>query len=106
MEKLITNVQNSLRTPHWSGPFQPGIMVRHPDSIRDVLKTAGNILFILHNGGSVNRPSPHTMPVAKVAQWKTLKGTTRVKFSNSHNLWKPHDNNVCIGYRQPKLYIH
>ena len=27
-----------------------------------------------------------------------LKGTTRVKFSNSPNLWKPHDNNVDIGY--------
>ena len=28
----------------------------------------------------------------------------KVKFTNSHNLCKPHDNNVCIGYRQPKPY--
>ena len=31
----------------------------------------------------------------------SFKGTTRVKFSNTDNLWKPHDNNVCIDYRQP-----
>ncbi len=36
---------------------------------------------------------------------KHVKGTTRVKFSNFHNLWKPHDNNVYIGYRQSKLYV-
>ncbi len=29
-----------------------------------------------------------------------VKGTTRAKFSNSNNLWKPHDNNVCIGYKE------
>ena len=39
-------------------------------------------------------------------QWFLFKGTTRVKFSNSHNLWKPHGNSVYIGYRQPKTYIH
>ncbi len=30
-----------------------------------------------------------------------LKGT-----HNSHNFRKPHDNNVYIGYRQAKPYIH
>ena len=35
-----------------------------------------------------------------------LKGTTRVKFSNSHNVRKLHDNSVYINYRQPKPHIH
>ncbi len=31
-----------------------------------------------------------------------VKGTTRVKFSNPHNVWKLHNNGVYIDQRQPK----
>ncbi len=53
-------------------------------------------------------PEIKTITVSEIShtRYVLIKGTTRVNFSNSHNLWKPYDNNVYIGYRQPKPHIH
>ena len=61
---------------------------------------ASVLLDIWPIGGSNLRPS-NKQNRGKI---HSLKGTTRAKFSNFHNLWKPYDNNACIGYRQPKSY--
>ncbi len=47
-----------------------------------------------------------THSLKNILDYDNVKGTTRAKFSNSNNLWKHHDNNFCIGYRQPKPYTH
>ena len=61
--------------------------------------------FHICGSAALNKPANQQFSPWLLYGLPTVKGDTRVKFSNSDNVQKLHDNSVYMGYRQPKPYI-